>query len=132
MAVVLVAEDDEAVRVLAQSVIEGMGHIGLTAANAEEALALLSADREVSLLFTDLNMASNPLAGIELAVQARANRPEITVIYTSAAGVTDGTRALFVEGASFLPKPYTVDQLQGAVEAELKTPTVRQDKTAPP
>ena len=102
MAVLLVAEDDETVRVLAQSVIEGMGHVGLTAANADEALALLSADRNVSLLFTDLDMGDDPLAGIELAVQARSKRPNIAVIYTSGAGVTDGTRALFVDGANFL------------------------------
>ena len=39
MSIVLIAEDDEAVRVLTQSIIEEMGHIGLTAAKTEEALA---------------------------------------------------------------------------------------------
>src|SRR5687767_3916288 len=96
MSTVLIAEDDEAVRVLTQSVIEEMGHIGLTAANPEEAAALLAGDRTIALLLTDLDMAGNPLAGVELATEAVQARPGLPVLYVSAAGVTDGTRALFV------------------------------------
>ena len=111
MSIVLIVEDDEAVRVLTQSVIEEMGHIGLTAANPEEAGALLAGDRSIALLLTDLDMAGNALAGVELAKEAVQTRPGLPVLYTSAAGATDGTRALFVTGSDFLPKPYTVPQL---------------------
>jgi CheY-like chemotaxis protein len=50
MSIVLIVEDDEGVRVLTQSIVEEMGHIGLTAANPEEAAALLAADRSIALL----------------------------------------------------------------------------------
>ena len=120
MAIVLIAEDDEGVRVLTQSVIEEMGHVGLTAANTDEALALLGGKRQIALLITDIQMAGNPLAGAELATEAVKARPNLPVLYTSAANVTDGTRALFVEGSAFLPKPYNIPQLSNAVNSLLK------------
>ena len=120
MVIVLIAEDDEGVRVLTQSVIEEMGHVGLTAASPDEALALLGGNREIALLITDIQMAANPLAGVELATEAVKARPNLPVLYTSAANVTDGTRALFVEGSAFLPKPYNIPQLTTAVNGLLK------------
>jgi hypothetical protein len=56
---------------------------------------------------------------VELAKEAVDMRPGLPVLYTSAAGVTDGTRALFVEDSAFLPKPYNVPQLTAAVSAML-------------
>jgi CheY-like chemotaxis protein len=120
MAIVLIAEDDEGVRVLTQSVIEEMGHVGLTAASPDEALALLGGKREIALLITDIQMGANPLAGVELATEAVRARPSLPVLYTSAANVTDGTRALFVAGSAFLPKPYNIPQLTTAVSGLLK------------
>jgi two-component system cell cycle sensor histidine kinase/response regulator CckA len=120
MSTVLIVEDDEGVRVLTQSIIEEMGHIGLTAANPEEATALLAGERTIALLLTDLDMAGNPLAGVELAKEAVKARPGLPVLYTSAAGVTDGTRALFVPSSEFLPKPYTVPELTEAVTRMLR------------
>jgi hypothetical protein len=37
------------------------------------------------------------------------------VLYTTGQTVTDGMKALFVEGAKLLEKPYTVDQLSTAL-----------------
>src|SRR5687768_6549534 len=120
MSIVLIAEDDEGVRVLTQSIVEEMGHIGLTAANPEEALALVNGDRVIAFLIADLDMAGNPMAGVELAKEAVRQRQGLPVLYTSGLGVTDGTRALFVDGSEFLPKPYTVPQLTEAVTKMLR------------
>jgi hypothetical protein len=46
-------------------------------------------------------------------------RPKLKVLYTTGADVTDGTRALFVEGSAFLPKPYTPAHLIEAIGALL-------------
>ncbi len=123
MAVVLITEDDEPVRVLAESIIQDMGHETMTAGRVAEALALLSSDSAVDALFTDLNMDGNELAGLELAQQAREMRPGVPVLYTSGGGVTDGTRALFVNGSGFLPKPYTLGQLTEALAAIIGVPS---------
>jgi CheY-like chemotaxis protein len=111
--VVLVVEDEEVVRVLTESNIAELGYKTLSAANGTEALALLSDDEPVTLLFTDINMPDGP-NGLELARQAVELRPGLRVLYTSG-GQTDGMIALFVEGAAFLPKPYTLEQLIEAV-----------------
>jgi hypothetical protein len=49
---------------------------------------------------------------LPLQTTAAERRPELKVLYTTGAGITDGMRARFVQNWAFLPKPYTVDQLQ--------------------
>jgi CheY-like chemotaxis protein len=116
---VLVVEDEPTVRALAESIIEALGYIILSAANAREALALLEQDEHIDLLFTDINLPDGPdtIDGLELARKAVELRPSLRVIYTTGHGQTDGMTALFVEDATFLPKPYTAKQLTEAVLA---------------
>src|SRR3954467_2020414 len=45
--------------------------------------------------------------------------PKLKVVYTTGGDVTDGMKALFVDGSAFLPKPYTPAQLVTAVGALL-------------
>jgi DNA-binding NtrC family response regulator len=113
MAVVLIVEDDEQVRVLAESYLQEQGHQTLSAATADEALAALEVTECVDLLFTDIGLHGDIHAGLELAKQIVERRPELKVLYTTGQGVTDGLMALFVKDSAVLPKPYTVDQLQG-------------------
>jgi len=117
---VLVAEDEPTVRALAESIIEELGYSTFSAANAREALAVLENGAHITLLFTDINMPDGPEAidGLELARRAIEICAGLRVIYTSGVGLTDGMRALFVEGGTFLPKPFTREQLIQAVQAE--------------
>ena len=108
---VLIAEDDEQVRVLAESFLQGEGHETLSASTIDQAIALLEGDKEIHLLFVDLGMQGDPEAGLKLATIAVEKRPELKVLYTSGQGVTDGMIALFVANSAYLPKPYTIDQL---------------------
>jgi len=111
VAVILMVEDEDQVRVLAESFLQANGHRTLSAASVEQALALLAAPEPIDLLFTDLKLQDDPEAGLSLGAKAVKNRPELRVLYTSGQGVTDGMIALFVENSAFLPKPYTVEQL---------------------
>ena len=117
---VLVAEDEPTVRALAESIIEEVGYTTFSAANAREALALLEDGASITLLFTDINMPDGPdgLDGLELARCAVELRPDLRVIYTTGGGLTDGMSALFVEGGTFLPKPFTRQQLVAAVQGD--------------
>ena len=108
---VLVVEDEEQVRVLASSFLEGKGHTTLSAGTIEQATALLEGSEPIELLFTALTLQGDPEAGIALGIKAAELRPGLKVLYTSAQGVTDGMIALFVKNSAFLPKPYTVEQL---------------------
>ena len=120
MACVLVVEDDEQVRVLAESIIQEAGHRTVTAASVDEAMALLAGDISIEALFTDIALRDAPAGGLELATKARELRPKLRVLYTSGQPVTDGTTAMFVDRGAVLPKPYTSDQLKDALCALLK------------
>lgn len=112
MAAILIVEANDQVRVLAESCLEGEGHKILSAATTEQALAILESDEPIDLLFTDLGLQNDQQAGLTLARKAVELRPDLKVLYTSGQGVTDGMIALFVPNSAFLPKPYTIDQLE--------------------
>lgn len=123
-------EDEPTVLALAASNIEEIGYATLSAANSREALALLDEGASIEVLFTDINMPDGPdgADGLELARRAVELRPGLRVIYTTGGGLTDGRRALFVEGGAFLPKPYTRDQLIEAVLGGKPPPTGNDSK----
>jgi DNA-binding NtrC family response regulator len=115
MAVVLIVEDEEQVRVLAEAIIRELGHETLTAGTAEQALAVVEERSDVDLLFTDIGLQQDIEAGLQLARDVAARRPALPVLYTTGQGVTDGMRAMFAEPFGFVPKPYTPDGLKTAL-----------------
>src|SRR3984893_4076420 len=112
MAAILFVEDGTQVPVLLASYPQNQGHETVSAANPDEALAVLEASKEIDLLFTDIGLQGDIQAGLTLAQRATERRPELRVLYTTGLAATDGMKALFVENSAFLPKPYTIDQLQ--------------------
>ena len=76
MAVVLIVEDEEQVRVLAEAIIQELGHETLTAGTAEQALAVIQERPDVDLLFTDIGLQQDLEAGLKLAkgIAARSVR----------------------------------------------------------
>jgi two-component system, cell cycle sensor histidine kinase and response regulator CckA len=114
VAVILIVEGDTQVRVLAESYLKEQGHHTLSAATVVEALAVLegAGEMDIDLLFTDIELQDDVQAGLDLARRAVEPQPELRVLYTSGHAATDGMKALFVDNSAFLPKPYTVDQLQ--------------------
>jgi DNA-binding NtrC family response regulator len=107
MAVVLIVEDEEQVRVLAEAIVQELGHETLTAGTAEQALAVIEERPDVDLLFTDIGLQQDLEAGLQLAKGIAARKPGLPVLYTTGQGVTDGMRAMFADPFGFLPKPYT-------------------------
>jgi DNA-binding NtrC family response regulator len=116
MAIVFVVEDEEQVRVLAESFLEQAGHAILSAGTLAEAHAIIKAKHSFDLLFTDITLLDEPEGGLQLALEAAKQQPGRPVLYTTGRGVTDGMIALFVKPNGFLAKPYTGDQLLAAVK----------------
>ena len=125
MAVVLIVEDEDQVRVLAESFLEDQGHRVLSAGTPAGALALLQSSPAIDLLFTDLDLKGDVHAGIELADAAVKLRPGLKVLYTTGRAITDGMKARFVPGSAFLPKPYTVDQLRMSLSTSFQISPLR-------
>jgi CheY-like chemotaxis protein len=112
MAVVLIVEDEVQVLVLTESCLQELGHKTLSAATAAEAYAILESDETIDVLFIDIGLQNDLQAGLELAKKAVEGRPNIKVLYATGQPVTDGTKALMVDGGAVLEKPYTMSQLQ--------------------
>jgi CheY-like chemotaxis protein len=115
MPVVLTVEDDEQVRVLAESILKEEGYETLSANGVNEALALLRSDQKIDILFTDIQLGTDLQGGLDLAQEAVRLRPKIPVVYSSGRDLTDGMQTLFVEHSLYLHKPYDPAQLIDAV-----------------
>jgi DNA-binding NtrC family response regulator len=116
MALILVVEDDDQVRVLAEAILQDGGHTTLSASTADQALALLDGGDRIDVLFTDLGLQSDNQAGLMLAQEVIKRKMDLPVLYTTGQGLTDGLQAMFVDRYEFLAKPYTPEQLLTCVE----------------
>jgi PAS domain S-box-containing protein len=116
---VFVVEDEDAVRRITCRVLERLGYAVLSAANGEEALALVARSRPVlHLLVTDLIMPH--MSGRDLATQLTAGYPELRVLFVS--GYTDeavGNLGMLERGMAFLQKPFSLESLGDAVHKVL-------------
>ncbi len=119
MAVILIVEDEVFIHDVAKITIEGLGHDTLSASDLDEALLALGSAQHIDALFTDIRLKTAALGGYELARQAVNLRPRLRVLYATGNSITEGMKAMFVEGACFLQKPYDPLQLQNSLEGLL-------------
>lgn len=80
--VVLVVEDDDAVRATTCGMLEDLGYAVLSAENGRAALEMIRADAALDLVFSDVVMPDG-MSGVELARQIGSLRPELPVLLTS-------------------------------------------------
>jgi PAS domain S-box-containing protein len=103
---VLVVDDEGALRELTRRLLNVRGYNVLTAANAEEALALCEHAPPIDVLLTDVVMPG--ASGPELKGQLVQRRPDLKVIYMS--GYTDDAlvrHGILNPGIAFLNKPFS-------------------------
>ena len=116
---ILLVEDEEAVRRLAQRVLQKAGYTVLTASSGAEALlALEQHDGPVHLMLTDMVMPG--MSGRELVAQIKDLSPRMKILCTS--GYTDEAilhHGLLDEAAHFIGKPYGVAELTRIVREVL-------------
>ena len=102
---VLLVDDDEQVRTVAESLLTDLNYEVIAVASGAEALDVLRRNESIDVLFTDVIMPG--MEGGELAEQARLIRPDLKVLFTS--GYFE--HALVQKGnigpnANLLVKPY--------------------------
>jgi CheY-like chemotaxis protein len=109
--VVLVAEDEEAVRTLLVSLLRELGYRAISAASGTEALELLSnADYGIDLLLTDVVMPG--LSGWQLGNAVAALQPRCRVLYMSGHPLEREHEAGLEQGGrDVLAKPFTPETL---------------------
>jgi CheY-like chemotaxis protein len=109
---VLVVEDEGLVRMNAVAMIEEAGFCVLEASDAADAIRILETRRDITVIFTDIEMPGS-MNGIKLAHAVRDRWPPIKIIATSGHyGFREGD---LPTGGRFLPKPYTLPQISEAL-----------------
>lgn len=106
--VVLVVEDEPLVRMLAADVIQEAGYETVEAANADSAIAILEARRDIRIVFTDIDMPGS-MDGLKLARAIRDRWPPIELVLTSGMLKLQGDD--IPQRGIFLPKPYAPEML---------------------
>ena len=110
--VVLVVEDDFLIRICAVEMIETAGFDVVEATNADEAIEILEARLDITVVFTDIQMPGS-MDGLKLAAAIRGRWPPIKIVATS--GIVDVRKADLPEGGRFLPKPYSSAEIVKAL-----------------
>ena len=113
--VVLVVEDDPLLLLHSATVIEEAGFEVLEAHNADEAIVLLEARKDIAIVFTDIEMPGS-MDGLKLAKAVRERWPPVHLILAS--GRTTPHPQEMPEGSRFFAKPWDSKHLVAAI-AEL-------------
>jgi signal transduction histidine kinase len=108
--VVLVVEDEDEVRRTTVEALHELGYGVREARDGVEALAILSSDPGITLLFTDVVMPG--LDGRALAERALRQRPDLQILYTTGyAPEADPHETLPDDHPAMLSKPFSVAAL---------------------
>jgi len=112
----LLVEDDAHVRGAVRRMLERIGYTVLQASDGKDGLQVAAQHSgPIDLVVTDLMMPN--LNGSDFVQALTSSRPDLRVIFTS--GYTDDAvmrRGLVSAAHTFLQKPFTNEQLAGAVE----------------
>ena len=79
---VLVVEDEMLLRMRVVDIVEDAGFAAVEAVNADEAISILEARSDISLLFTDIQMPGS-MDGLKLAHAVHDRWPAIKIILVS-------------------------------------------------
>jgi CheY-like chemotaxis protein len=109
---VLVVEDEYLSRLHAVNLVEDAGYIAVEASNADEAIRILEARKDIRIVFTDIDMPGS-MDGLKLAHAIRKRWPPIELIITS--GHFDPSEKEIPERGRFFPKPYRDQEIISAL-----------------
>ena len=101
--VVLVAEDEELVRLYAADLLAEAGYKVVDVASADAALEAMAEQPDIRVLFTDIQMPGK-LDGIQLARRVHEQWPEVLLLITS--GGRQPAKAEIADHGHFIAKPY--------------------------
>ncbi|MBK9248259.1 MAG: PAS domain S-box protein [Ignavibacteria bacterium] len=116
---ILLVDDEDLIRNIAEDILQAYGYNVLTAKNGAEAVRIYSNNQDlVKVIITDVMMPV--MGGIELMGIIRDMNPDIKIIASSGVVHSDSAKNLYAAGAkTILIKPFTVDKLLDAIHEVL-------------
>ena len=114
MSRVLIADDEDSMRLLVARAIAMDGHDTVTAQDGAEALEILSREDAFDLLLTDIQMPV--MDGIALALSAARDFPDLTILLmTGFAEQRERASNLSAIAHDVITKPFSVADIRTAV-----------------
>ncbi len=110
---ILLVEDEDMVRAVAERALVRHGYEVVTATNGEEGLEILKARKDIDMLVSDVVMPM--MDGPSLGRHARELFPEMPLLFMSGYAEEQLRRSIALDNVNFLPKPFSVQQLAEAV-----------------
>ncbi len=114
---ILLVEDEDMVRAVAERALTRQGYQVVTASNGEEALDVLKTDTKIDLLLSDVVMPV--MDGPTMVKQAREHFPDMPILFMSGYAEEQLRNSISIQNVAFLPKPFSVQQLAEAVRAAM-------------
>jgi CheY-like chemotaxis protein len=111
----LVVEDEILVRLTIADCLRAAGYVVVEAANATEALAVLTSGEPVDVIFTDVRMPG-AMDGLMLARWVHEHHSRIQVLVTSGNGDAAVSSGLIPDD-TFFSKPYAVEEVAGRIRS---------------
>lgn len=112
---ILLVEDEDMVRAVAERALSRAGYTVVTAANGEDGLERFAELAEVDLLVSDVMMPQ--MDGPTMAGEIRRKRPDLPVLFMSGYAEAQLRESIALSNVAFLAKPFSVAQLVEAVAA---------------
>ena len=109
---ILLVEDEDMVRAVAERALARQGYTVLTAEHGEAALELLANHPRPDLLISDVVMPI--MDGPTMVRHARARYPDLPVLFMSGYAEEQLRKSIDLDNIAFLPKPFSVQQLAEA------------------
>jgi len=109
---ILLVEDEDMVRVVAERALTRQGYTVLTAEHGEAALELLAAGERPDLLISDVVMPT--MDGPTMVRHARERYPDLPILFMSGYAEEQLRKSIDLDNVAFLPKPFSVQQLAEA------------------
>jgi CheY-like chemotaxis protein len=109
----VVVDDEELLRIYAAGLLEEYGFRVLEAEDARTALKILESNKDVRLLFTDIQMPGG-LDGMDLTREVHARWPNVLLVIAS--GGNKPARAEIPDDGRFIRKPYEAAELFNQVD----------------
>lgn len=115
---ILLVDDEDAIRKVAQRMLEAAGYRVMSAANGAEAVSLYARHKhELALVFTD--MAMPIMDGAALIVALRTMNPRVRIVASSGLDAGGYARSIDDNVRQFVSKPYTAETMLNAVHRAL-------------
>ena len=109
---VLVVEDEAIIRMNATLFLEEEGFEVHEAASADEAIAVLTANPQIHILFTDIDMPGS-MDGLKLSAFVKDRWPPVRIVVTSGKRMVEITD--LPDGSVFFAKPYELKALASSI-----------------